>query len=276
MIEIRSEFVRIARQFTGGTTGVNDSYLRVRSDLAVQHVYVEPAPAGGVYVVGTDASVLCVHYEREGKVDRPYVIKGLTREHDFILSNGASSYDRWLIATPQGVIVKTADGKQIPLEGVTINPADRISNNPPHGVIAFPDWRAVVPTREEIAKMKMGYPYTLNVAYLSILARLYDTGSIASRAVQIRSFGTMEKPVVLTFPWRPDLTVVIQSVTVSATTHMPDPAAVLHDGFDVPEATPDVPDTSAPSDDQDVPDVPEGGWGDEDWDDEEEDEAAGL
>lgn len=268
MIEIRSEFVRIARQFTGGTTGVNDSYLRVRGDLAIQNVYVEPAPAGGVYVVGTDASVLCVHYEREGKVDRPYIIKGLTREHDFILSNGASSYDRWLIATPEGAIVKTADGKSIKLEGVTIKPADRISNNPPHGVVAFPDWRTVVPSREEIAKMKMGYPYTLNVAYLSIVARLYDTGSIASRAVQIRSFGTMEKPVVLTFPWRPDLTIVIQSVTVSATTHVPDPAAVLHDGFDAPEI-PEQPEEPT------TPDEPEGGWGDEDWEDD-EDEAAGL
>lgn len=272
MIEIRSEFVRIARQFTGGTTGVNDSYLRVRSDLAVQGVYVEPAPAGGVYVVGTDASVLCVHYEREGKVDRPYIIKGLTREHDFILSNGASSYDRWLIATEDGLIVKTSDGKRVKLEGVSIQPADRISYKPPHGVVAYPDWRAVVPSREEIAKMKLGYPHTLNVAYLSIVARLFDTGSIASRAVQFRSFGTIQKPVVLTIPWRPDLTIVIQSVTVSETTHMPDPAAVLHDGFDKP-ATPAKAVVPAKQDEPDEPEVfdaPEGGWGDEDWDDEDD------
>jgi len=217
-IEIRSEFIRIAHAFTAGATGVFD-IEHLKHGHAVKNIYVEPHASGkGVQIVSTDGGCMCVQWDREGHVDRPYLICGLTRP-DTLDMSGSNISERWLVGSPEKLSIRQDIGPKYPtkrLSGVTackVRLRDEATDEP--GVTVYPNWRSHLPSREDIDSMSEGYPGFLNAAYLSIIARLYDDGMQNCRGVRVLHKGSIESPVLLQFPWRNDLFVLIAPQTPS-------------------------------------------------------------
>lgn len=208
-IEIRSDFIRIARAFTYGASGVFTQSKFPDWMPPIRGIYVEPHPSGtGVQIVSTDGCALCVQWDRKGRVDKSRLIADLTHQQCLEFS-GADLNARWLVGTGEELALRTDGKKKTKLPGVTAL-GIFIANDPkaPPGAPRYPDWRHLVPTNPD--KLTPGFPGLLNAAYLSIIARLYDDGMQNMRNVRVLCHVNDPKlPVVLQFPWRPDMMVVI-------------------------------------------------------------------
>lgn len=218
-IELRSDFVRIARAFTYGASGVFTTTSVADPSTATKGIYVEPHPSGkGVLLVSTDRSGLCVQWDQKGSVDRPRLICGLKAPQAHEMS-GAVLDDRWLVGTAEKLALRVAGkSRPIPLPGVEAHKC-RIEGEPTDepGVFPYPSWRHMVPSQAEIDQMKDGMPGHFDLAYAAILGRLYSDGAQNCRTVRVKhtprlgnSVGPNGEPIMLLqFPWRPNMLVVI-------------------------------------------------------------------
>jgi hypothetical protein len=210
-IEIRSEFVRIARLFTSGVTRSYHS-----DHAALKNIYVEPHASGkGVQIVSCDGAAMCVQWDREGTVERPYLICGVDKDHAKHMS-GNTINERWLIGNPNSGMTVVGDTslnsslKKYRVEGAglcRVRVAGDETDEP--GVTIYPNWRVAVPTQDEIVGMVDGFPGTMSVEYLSIIARLYEDGMQHERGVRVMSNGSPTSNVLVQFPWRDGTFVVI-------------------------------------------------------------------
>lgn len=230
-IEIRSDFIRIARAFTAGATGVFTTKHYVNNELTIERgIYVEPHPCGqGVQIVSTDNAALCVQWDKKGRVDRPRIITGIT--HGMALEmSGAVLDDRWLVGDEAKLSLRNDSGGRLrtkTLEGVAAYPC-RIHGERNHepGVSQFPAWRHLVPSQAEIDAMQDGCPGRINLAYMLIMGRLYADGTQNCREARIKYTAKGElPPVIMQFPWRKNMFVVIAPVKPQ-----PDPSC-WHDDF---------------------------------------------
>lgn len=213
-IEIRSDFIRIARAFTAGVSGIfGEAYYKDLNDTACFGIYVEPHSCGqGVQIVSSDRCALCVQWDPKGYVDRARLIRGIDRSMALEMS-GAVLDDRWLVGTPDKLQLRRDDGPRIrskPLAGVSAH-AVRLAheNLQEPGMFAYPNWRHLVPTADELAKMEDGHPGHFDMGYAAILSRLYSDGTQNCRTVRMKHTGGENPKAILQFPWRPKMFVVI-------------------------------------------------------------------
>lgn len=231
-IEIRSEFVRIARLFTKGVTGVTPPCAMNRPVLS--DIYVEPNDAGeGVYVIASDGAAMCVQLDRKGEVDRPYVITNANAHRAIDFSCGGTINDHWLVGNPDSLKIVKKGKLHAKLSDVRLHPARYEGTDHEPGTVAYPKWRTVVPTQHDIASMQPGFPGYVDCAYLSTVARLYDDSMANCRTVKILSNGDINSPTLLQFPWRPEMFVVIAPLESQGS--LPETSAindVMSDGSD--------------------------------------------
>lgn len=213
-IEIRSDFIRIARAFTAGASGVfSKQYYEKLGDHAFFGIYVEPHPCGrGVQIVSSDRCAICVQWDPKGYIDRPRLIKGLNHSMAMDMS-GAVLDDRWLVGNAEKLVIRNDGGgrvKTIPLPGVDAYNVRLVGErNEEPGVFAYPNWRHLMPTQEEIDNMEEGLPGFIDMGYMAILSRLYSDGAQNSRTVRIRHTGGPNPNAIMQFPWRNHMFVVI-------------------------------------------------------------------
>jgi len=247
-IEIRGEFIRIARAFAGTATGVFD-IDNLKHGTSINGIYVEPHASGqGVQIVSTDGAAMCIQWDRKGRVDRPYLICGIDKPTAVDLT-GADINERWLVGKPGAM---TIERRVLPKTKVTRLPEAnfhpvRLNGAPTDepGVTVYPNWRSAVPARDEIEAMSEGYPGVLNAAYLSIIARLHDDSMANCRAVRLLHSGSINSPVLLQFPWRNDTFVIIAPLEQRETHGWTD---MIH-----PIVSTERISTPAPADDDDDP-----------------------
>lgn len=214
-IEIRSDFIRIARAFTAGATGAFPEKHYVINELTIERgIYVEPHPCGqGVQIVSTDNGALCVQWDQKGRIDRPRIITGVTHSMALEMS-GAVLDDRWLVGDQDKLTLRNDSGGRMKtkvLTGVSAHPC-RIAGErlQEPGVSQFPAWRHLIPTQAQIDAMQDGCPDHLNLAYMLILGRLYADGTQNCRNVRIKYSDRGDpRPAILQFPWRKNMFVVI-------------------------------------------------------------------
>lgn len=217
-IEIRSDFIRIARAFTAGASGVFTNPESTSPYTGLRGIYVEPHPSGkGVLIVSSDRSAICVQWDQKGSVDRPRLICGITPRQAHEMS-GAVLDDRWLVGTAEKLALRTTKARPTPLPGVEAHKC-RINGKPTDepGVFPYPDWRHMVPTQDEIDQMSDGFPGYFDLTYAAILGRLYSDGAQNCRTVRVKhasglgklSIPTGDPIMLLQFPWRPNLLVII-------------------------------------------------------------------
>lgn len=202
-IEIRAEFLRIARAWTLGATG--DPTFRPSQREALRHVYIEPHEHGGVRIVSSDGGAMCIQVDYHGSTDGAYLIEGLTKA-DVNHAQGKGTFDRWFEADPGGsAAIMDGVGSEViaDLSHVKISEA---STNPR---TAYPDWREVLPSFEELRSMQTGFPGYVSVPYLALIGRMWNGYLNQCRTVQVLSHGDTTKTTVLQFLWRPDMYVVI-------------------------------------------------------------------
>lgn len=197
-IIVRGEFMRIAHAFTYGETSVSEAgYTHSRY---TRGIYIEPHPSGkGVNVVATDGAALALQHDTEGYAPKPVLIHGLVKRDAVALSNGILGARRFTVDDQGAACIKTSDGSvEQELPHVQQSVAE-----------GYPSWRQLVPSQDDIELMVEGFPGYLNIAYLSILARLWDDSLANCRTVRILSTGGLEDQVILQFPWRPHLMVIV-------------------------------------------------------------------
>lgn len=204
-IIVRGEFMRIAHAFTHGQTSVFD--VEHSHSRHTRGIYIEPHPSGqGVNVVATDGAALALQHDTEGYAPKPTLIHGLVKRDAVALSNGTLGARRFTVDDQGDANIKAGDGT--------------VERELPHvrqvGAEGYPKWNHLVPTRDDIELMVEGFPGYLNIAYLSILARLWDDNLPNCRTVRILSTGGLTDRVILQFPWRPDLMVIVAPLFVGS------------------------------------------------------------
>lgn len=233
-IEIRSDFIRIARAFTAGASGVfGKQYYENLGQHAFFGIYVEPHPCGrGVQIVSSDRCALCVQWDPKGSVDRPRLIMGLTHSLAMDMS-GAVLDDRWLVGNAEKLSIRNDGGSRVKtssLPGVTAHNVRLTDERPDEpGTFAYPNWRHIVPSQEEIDAMDDGMPGLIDMGYMAILSRLYSDGAQNSRAVKIKHTKGPNPNAIMQFPWRSHMFVVIApQINVDASQWRENLLAPLH------------------------------------------------
>lgn len=193
-IEIRLDYLRIARAWTLGATG--EPLSRPVQCEALRHILIEPGETGGVTIVASDGGAMCVQTDHLAHTDGAYLIEGLTKANVDIAKDRPIS-DLWL-KVDDGV----ASVHGVPLHHVKVH---RIAN----GISTYPDWRKAVPSDEEIRSMQHGFPGYVSVPYMAVIGRLWDGYLSNCRTVHVLSHGSLSKPTVMRFLWRPEMLVVI-------------------------------------------------------------------
>lgn len=203
-IEIRAEILRIAHAWTLGASGY-PSFLTHQREI-FRSILIEPYEHGGVRVVSSDGAAMCVQVDRHGSTDGRYLIEGLTNK-DFQVVKDKPSFESWFEADPDAGTPAFVDG--VGASTLAELPHVRLWGSAPSGTYAYPDWKSVVPSHDELKSMQEGYPGQLSVAYLSVISRLWNGYLADCRVVRLLSHGDMARNAILQFPWSPDMMVVI-------------------------------------------------------------------
>lgn len=200
-IEIRLEWLRVARAWTLGATG--DPAFRPSQRDALRHILVSPYDTGGVQIVSSDGGALCVQVDHHGSVDGTYLIEGLTQA-DVNHSIGRPIFERWFEGDPGGQF-NVMDG----LGAEVIAKLPHVKVRKVTVGAGYPDWERAIPSFDEMRSMQSGFPGHVSVPYLALIGRMWTGHLNNCRTVQVLSHGDMSKPTVLLFLWRPDMRVVI-------------------------------------------------------------------
>lgn len=219
MIDLRGEFLRIARMFQVGETG--PTHPSIRLITAARYTLIEPNPSGddGVYVISTDGAVACIQFDETGKADRPYVIN-IDEETADKLRGAETVNDLRVRANLEKLVIRNKGIRVHSVERDDIMwPAEIFEwagpTAPTHRtdkyIGMFPNWRKFLPSRVQLDAMEKGVPGVISARYLSIIGRMYDD-MLEYRDVRFlyepADEGKFERAYVQ-FPFRPDMLLVI-------------------------------------------------------------------
>lgn len=217
-IEVNADVLRIANLYC--TREGSHRPLNQRMVTATEYILLDPDPDGGLWVISTDCAALCVQYDTDGRVDRPYTIA----VSDDLAKHlaGDTTRDRIVIIKDETLRVLS---NGTPVYRAHVAPGEIVRNAEIHDAvgatwpgerqytITYPNWKKLLPTKEAIAEMDIGFTGQVSARYLSLIGRMYDEWNehrdamIMSRPAKYDS--THLSDMIVQFPWRPDMLLII-------------------------------------------------------------------